>query len=240
MNKLNYQHDIWCFINCCGNHEDLPDNIIPADYEIMDLEDLTTYEVQESEIDRDSIVTSDGVHHPITGMIPPYDLSNEKYVSLVNSLLKGSLHKFANTMHYSWPDKLPNIMFELENCHLEDFESLIQHVKPLGYHIVVIWSLSNIYDLIDKNIHRLNPDSNQNILILHRDNLDTFRNLYERKDLIKNFDQVIVIDRYDQKAPIISSLKENDSLLLPEHIFNGVNKDSLDIIDLEYIDTRMH
>ena len=56
-------------------------------------------------------------------------------------------------------------MFELENCHLEDFECLVERVKSLGYHIAVIWSLSNINDLIDKNIHRLNPDSNQNIFI---------------------------------------------------------------------------
>ena len=43
----------------------------------MGLEELTTYEIQESEIDRDSIVTSDGVRHPITDVIPSYDLNNE-------------------------------------------------------------------------------------------------------------------------------------------------------------------
>lgn len=240
MNKLNYQHDLWCIINCCGNYEDLPDDIVPDDYEVMGLEELTTYEIRESEIDLDSIVTSDGAPHPITDAIPPYDLNNKKYGSVVNSLIKGSIHKFKNTLHDFWPDKLPNIMFELENCHLEDFECLIQHVKPLGYHLVVIWSLSNIYDLIDKNIHRLNPDSNQNILILHRKNLNTFRNLYERKDLINNFDQVIAIDRYYREAPIISALKENDSLILPKHLFNGVTKDYRDITDLEYSDTRRH
>ena len=143
-------------------------------------------------------------------------------------------------MHYSWPDRLPNIMFELENCHLEDFECLVEHVKSLGYHIAVIWSLSNINDLIDKNIHRLSPDSNRRILDIHKQNLDVFHTLYKRKDLIKNFDQVIAIDRYDRETPIISSLKESDSLILPERLFNGVAKDDQDIIDLEYIDTRMH
>ena len=87
MNMLNYQNDTWCIINCCGNYEGLPKDLLPDDYEVMGLEELTTYEIQESEIDRDSIVTSDGVRHPITDVTPSYDLNNEKYVSLVNSLI---------------------------------------------------------------------------------------------------------------------------------------------------------
>ena len=47
MNKPNYQSDIWCIINCCGNYEDLPKDILPGDYEIMDLEELTTYAFKE-------------------------------------------------------------------------------------------------------------------------------------------------------------------------------------------------
>lgn len=114
---------------------------------------------------------------------------------------------------------------------VEDFESIISEVKPIGYKVAVVWVLGEIKQAISQNEKRARQVPRDVLLKAHRGVFTAIGDIAMDAKLFSQIDEFWVIlqsvfdvgdpndvDRYRKLANVYKIARRGDALMLPDKV----------------------
>ena len=232
----------WCVILCGGSgigKSTAADLLVPIN--------ARRYDVDALKSDRFYKISYDGDDHTITfnngesyvledeGIFEPYDMQNPDFVSWLHQKRRPMAKKLKKSIfkagEYADKERLPNILFDITGKDVEDFESIISEVKPIGYKVAVVWVLGEIKQAISQNEKRGRQVPRDVLLKAHRGVFNAIGDIAMDAKLFSQIDEFWVIlqsvfdvgdpndvDRYRKLANVYKIERRGDALMLPDKV----------------------
>ena len=206
----------WCVILCGGPGSGKSSTAIPIDAKTYNVDDIKTLmtgkhmekvKVNKSDLDGDTMTLANGQTISLDEIPEPYNYSNDKFVGRLHKELRPLAKKVKqsifDTAGSSSPDRLPNIIFDITGKSYEDFEMVVDVLKPLGYKIAVVWIMTTPTLALKLNAKRGRDVGKMRLLSIHRDVFKTLGDMYLDSKLLDSIDDIWVVQNYeyDPKDP---------------------------------------
>ena len=232
----------WCVILCGGSgvgKSTAADLLVPIN--------ARRYDVDALKSDRFYKISYDGYDHILTfnngdkyaledeGIFEPYNLTNNEFVGWLHNkrrpMAKKLKHAIVTAGSIADSERLPNVLFDITGKSVEDFESIISEVKPLGYKIAVVWVLGEVRQAIQQNEKRERKVPIDVLLNTHRGVFNAVADIAMDGVLFSQIDEFWVIlqtafnvadknevDKYKTLANVYRVERRGEALSLPDKV----------------------
>lgn len=227
----------WCVIMCGGpgiGKSTAYKNLVSINAKKFDVDDLKTYKLKTSELEGDKLIMRNGDVWELDGIPEPYNMSNPAFTSFVHEKTRpfaGKVRRqFFNMGAKDNKETLPNIVFDITGSDIEDFQQIIENVKPLGYKISVVWVLGDFEQAIKQNAQRGRQVDASIVFKKHKKVMSTVQDLLLDKVMLRSIDEFWVI------VQSIFNPNDPDDLLRYQNLTNVYRlKGRDDLIDMPEI-----
>lgn len=190
----------WCVIMCGGpgiGKSTAYRNLVSINAKKFDVDDLKTYKLETSELEGNKLIMKNGDVWELDGIPEPYNMSNPAFTSFVHEKTRPFARKvkqqFFNMGVKDNKETLPNIVFDITGSDIEDFQYIIENVKPLGYKISVVWVLGDFEQAIKQNAQRGRQVDASIVFKKHKKVMSTVQDLLLDKVMLRSIDEFWVI-----------------------------------------------
>lgn len=234
----------WCVIMCGGSgvgKSTAFDYLVPINARKYDVDELKQYTLKTSELDGNKLILKNGEEIDLNGIKEPYTLSNpafnnlihQKTAPLAKKVKQNILGMGANTS----PERLPNIVFDITGSNIDDFQSIIITIKPLGYKIAIVWVLGEIERAIEQNKARDREVPLDTLIYKHNNSFNTITHIFSDKEMLHNINEFWIIlqtifnpkdkvdtQRYINLPNVYKINSKEDVINLPNRIQGMINR----------------